>query len=128
MELGGGSVIARVESDAGGAGPTQKKPILLPPADGNVQERRLEYVCQLIRHARRPVCPVNGVLTLLPFGLIARGPREGVELQKALQRDLNTTRHSLKVRCPATAAVVGMEEESGFQELVRRVGRDRAAR
>ena len=128
MELGGGSVIARGEPDSAAEGPAQKKPVVLPPTEGNVQERRLEYVCQLIRHARRPVCPVNGVLTLLSFGLIARGPREGVELQKALQRDLNTARHSLKIRCPATAVVIGMEEESGFQELVRRVGRDRAAR
>ena len=128
MELGGGSVIAGGESDSVSEGPGRQKPVVLPPAEGNVQERRLEYVCQLIRHARRPVCPVNGVLTLLPFGLIARGPREGVEIQKALQRDLNTARHSLKVRCPVTAAVIGMEEESGFQELVRRVGRDRAAR
>jgi hypothetical protein len=128
MELGGGSVIAKGEADLMAEGPAQKRPVVLPPAEGNVQERRLEYVCRLIRHARRPVCPVNGVLTLLPFGLIARGPREGVELQKALQRDLNTARHSLNVRCPVTAAVIGMEEESGFQELVRRVGRDRAAR
>ena len=128
MELGGGSVVARGGMDSVEEGPAQKKAVVLPPAEGNVQERRLEYVCQLVRHARRPVCPVNGVLTLLPFGLISRGPREGVELQKALQRDLNTARHSLKVRCPVTAAVIGMEEESGFQELVRRVGRDRAAR
>jgi ImcF (intracellular multiplication and macrophage-killing)-related protein len=128
MELGGGSVIARGEPDSVTEGPGQKKPVVLPPADGNIQDRRLEYVCQLLRHARRPVCPVNGVLTLLPFGLIARGPREGVELQKALQRDVNTARHSLKIRCPVTAAVIGMEEEPGFQELVRRVGRDRAAR
>lgn len=128
MELGGGSVIARGEPEFVAEGSARKKPVVLPPTEGNVQERRLEYVCQLMRHARRPVCPVNGVLTLLPFGLIARGPREGVELQKALQRDLNTARHSLKVRCPVTAAVIGMEEESGFQELVRRVGRDRAAR
>jgi hypothetical protein len=33
----------------------------------------------------------------------------------------------LELRCPVTALVVGMEEEPGFRELVRRVGRDRAA-
>jgi hypothetical protein len=32
----------------------------------------------------------------------------------------------LMVRCPVTALVAGIEEESGFRELVRRVGRDRA--
>jgi hypothetical protein len=71
---------------------------------------------------------VNGILTLLPFGLIQRGPREGVELQKTLQRDLRTAHRVFKLRCPATAAVIGMETESGFRELVRRVGPDRASR
>ena len=32
----------------------------------------------------------------------------------------------LELQCPVTALVVGMEEESGFRELVRRVGRERA--
>ena len=30
------------------------------------------------------------------------------------------------IRCPVTALVIGIEEESGFRELVRRVGQDRA--
>jgi hypothetical protein len=128
MELGGASAISRGESDSVSQGAAGLKPVVLLPAERNLQERRLEYVCRLIRHARRPVCPVNGVLTLLPFGMISRGPREGIELQKALQSDLGTAHRSLNVRCPVTAAVIGMEEESGFQELVRRVGRDRAAR
>ena len=47
-------------------------------------------------------------------------------MQRALQKDLATVLDKLKVRCPVTAMVVGLEEESGFRELVRRVGRARA--
>ncbi len=126
--LPGGSMVASGVVDKGGGGVSAKRPVTIPPDEGNLEDRRLEYVCQLIRRARQPVCPVNGILTLMPFGLIQRGPREGVELQKTLQRDLRTAHSVFKLRCPATAVVIGMEKESGFRELVRRVGPDRAAR
>jgi hypothetical protein len=48
-------------------------------------------------------------------------------VQRAAKRDLATLLRGLMVRCPVTALVVGMEEHNGFQELVRRVGHDRAA-
>jgi hypothetical protein len=105
---------------------TEKKVVKLPQQDAIEQHRRLEYVCRLVRRIRQPLCPVNGILTLLPFGIIQRSTPEAIELQRALQRDLESIRHVLMVRCPATAMIVGLEEESGFQELVRRVGRDRA--
>ena len=101
--------------------------VTLRPEDAAEQDRRLEYLCSLIRRARQPICPLNGILTLLPFGLIQHGPREGIEIQRAAKRDLATIVRVCKVRCPVTALVIGLEEEAGFRELVRRVGRDRAA-
>jgi hypothetical protein len=65
-------------------------------------------------------------LTLLPFQLIAKSDLEANEVQHAVKRDLAVLRRVLMVRCPVTALVVGLEQESGFGELVRRVGRDRA--
>ena len=56
------------------------------------------------------------MLTLLPFGLIHRGPREGIEIQRALKRDLATILRVGKVRCPVTALVIGLEEEAGFRD------------
>ena len=100
--------------------------VKLEPADGKEQDRRLEYVCRLIRRARQPLCPINGILTLLPFGLIQRSVPEGIEVQRAVKKDLASVLRVLMLRCPVTAVVVGLEQESGFQELVRRVGRDRA--
>ncbi|MGQ9575794.1 MAG: type VI secretion protein IcmF/TssM N-terminal domain-containing protein [Thermoguttaceae bacterium] len=118
------------EPDYGGAqagiGAAPMKPVTLPPDEAAEQDRRLQYLCSLLRRVRQPICPLNGILTLLSFGLILRGPREGIEIQRALKRDLSTVLRVCKVRCPATAAVVGLEQEPGFRELVRRVGRDRA--
>jgi hypothetical protein len=100
--------------------------VRLEATEANQQDRRLEYVCRLIRRARQPLCPINGILTLLPFGLIQRSVPEGIEVQRAVKKDLGTVLRALMLRCPVTAVVVGLERESGFQELVRRVGRDRA--
>ncbi len=104
----------------------ERKVIKLDPQAATEQEQRIRYVCHLIRRARQPLCPINGILTLLPFALMERSMPEAIEIQRAVHRDLAVAVRVLMVRCPATAVVVGLEEEGGFRELVRRVGRDRA--
>ena len=116
MSAAGGDFVASAE----------KRVIKLQKDDAAEQQRRLEYVCRLIRRARQPLCPINGILTMLPFGLIQESVPEAIEVQRAVKSDLATVAHGLKVRCPVTAMVVGLEEEAGFRELVRRVGRQRA--
>ncbi len=108
------------------AGKARGGKVALAPEDAIEEERRLEYLCQLIRRARQPICPNNGILTLLPFGMLQKGQREATVVQQAAGRDLGTIHRVLKLRCPVVALVVGMDEESGFRELVRRVGHDRA--
>jgi len=98
----------------------------LSPAEAKDMSDRLEYICHLLRRARQPLCPCNGILTVLPFELIAKGAGEGIQVQRAVKADLATFRKSLKLRCPVTALVAGMETQTGFRELVRRVGPDRA--
>jgi hypothetical protein len=100
--------------------------VALSTADAAEQSARLAYVCTLLRRARQPLCPLNGILTLLPFSLIQRSSTEAVEVQRAVKEDLATIRRIAKLRCPVTALVVGMESENGFRELIRRVGADRA--
>ncbi len=119
--MSGGFGAAEVASSA------ERRVVKLDQRDVTEQARRLEYLCRLIRRTRQPLCPINALLTLLPFGLIQRSAPEGIEVQRALRKDLDTILRVLMLRCPATAMVVGMEEESGFRELVRRVGHDRAA-
>lgn len=103
------------------------QPLALDAQDAVESLQRLEYLGQLLRRARHPLCPINGVLVLLPFPMIERGVNEAAELQKAVKSDLAALERSLELRCPVTALVIGMESESGFRELVRRVGRHRAA-
>ncbi|MDZ4820160.1 MAG: type VI secretion protein IcmF/TssM N-terminal domain-containing protein [Planctomycetota bacterium] len=108
-------------------GSPQRSAALLPPQESAEQLRRLGYVGQLLRRARQPLCGANGILTLLPFEMVAGGTREAEELQRATKSDLRTLQRTLELQCPITALVVGLEKEAGFRELVRRVGRDRTS-
>ncbi len=102
--------------------------VVLGPDEAIEQDRRLAYLCHLIRRARQPVCPFNGIMTLLPFPVLLRGPKEREALQRCVRQDLATVLRVGQVRCPVTALVTGMEEEPGFREMARRMGREHATR
>jgi type VI protein secretion system component VasK len=87
----------------------------------------MEYLCRLLRAARSPLCPVNGVLVALDFETIRADGPEAAALERAVRGDLRTMHEALRLCAPVTMLVVGLDEERGFRELVRRVGRERAA-
>jgi type VI protein secretion system component VasK len=88
------------------------------------QLQRLENICGMLRRHRHPVCPANGILTLLPFEMLKAGDQDVAELERAINADLTTIYRELQLRCPVTAVVVGMEQERGFRELIRRIPRE----
>ncbi len=96
----------------------------LTSQQSSLQLQRLENVCGLLRRYRHPLCPTNGIMTLLPFEMLKAGDQDIAELERAIAADLATIYHELQFRCPVTAVVVGMEQERGFRELMRRIGRD----
>jgi len=81
-------------------------------------EDRLRHVCGLIRKARLPLCPINGIVSTIPFDLIESS---SAQLQIAIQKDLAILRQEFQVRCPNTVLVTGMENEEGFVELIKRI-------
>jgi len=81
-------------------------------------EEKLQHVCKLINRARRPLCPINGIVSVLPFELVESSSGQ---LQIAIQKDLAILRQELQIRCPNTALVSGMESDEGFVELVKRL-------
>ena len=87
---------------------------------------RLAHLCRRIRHARAPSCPVNGMVVLLPFQMVDQSEHRVDVLLESIKTDLEVLRAGLRVRFPVTALVTGMEEERGFDELVRRVGEERS--
>lgn len=113
--------------EASGPLPTDAlPPVLVASQYSAVCLQQLRFLGEMLAHEREPVCPINGILTLIQFESIYATPAEIEELQQAISADLATIQYSTQVRCPVTALVVGLEKERGFQELVRRVGKDRA--
>lgn len=109
-----------------GARPTVQRFSGLSRDEIDLQSRRLDHVCRLILQARRPLCPINGVLTLLPLDLILADRSSGAHIKESVRTDTKTLVKRLKIRCPVTALVLGLEDEPGFHELISRVGRERA--
>ncbi len=81
-------------------------------------EDRLRHVCKLIKKARLPLCPINGIVTTLRFELVESS---SAQLQVAIQKDLAVLREEFQVRCPNTVLITGMEEEEGFIEMIKRL-------
>ncbi len=85
-------------------------------------EQKLRYLCGVISKARQSLCPINGLITTLPFELIESASSQ---VQTAAQKDLKTLREELLVRCSNTVLVTQMERDEGFKELMKRVGEER---
>ncbi|QDV45622.1 hypothetical protein Enr13x_55010 [Stieleria neptunia] len=101
---------------------------ILTPSDASLATARLAYLCRLFRRLRDPLCPINGVIVSTPFRFLADGSQDMVnQILIALKADLACLRGSLRVRCSVTHVVDSMELETGFRELVRRVGAERSS-
>jgi hypothetical protein len=65
-------------------------------------------------------------MTLVPIKLISSDSSEGAWTKEAIRNDMEVLMAGLKLRFAVVALVTGLEEEKGFDELIRRVGRERA--
>ena len=101
---------------------------VLTPSDASEATARLAYLCRRFRRMRDPLCPINGVMVSTPFRFLADGSQDMVnQILIALKADLACIRGTLRVRCSVTHVVDSMEMETGFRELVRRVGAERSS-
>jgi type VI protein secretion system component VasK len=86
---------------------------------------RFDYICALLQRARSTLCPLNGVVTVLPFAAL-QDIMIAEEMPDCIRRDLRSIRQTAMLCCPVTVVISGMETAAGFSELVRRVGTPRA--
>lgn len=75
--------------------------------------REVRFVCQLIAADRWPLCPVNGVLALVPWAV---GQEDGVAnaAGPVLAADLAEARDVFRLNYPTVAAVCDVETARGF--------------
>jgi hypothetical protein len=81
---------------------------------------RLAHLCRLIVRDRRPYCPVNAVLVVIPFAATDSDTDAG-ETGFICQRDLATLRRVFQVHCPTLALVSDLETVPGFHEFIERI-------
>lgn len=80
---------------------------------------RLEYLCRLLMRSRRPYCPLNGMLALIP--LAATDSDEDANATGDLcARDLSTVRRALQTFCPLFVLVCDLETAPGFRDFLER--------
>jgi hypothetical protein len=98
--------------------------VALSEEEADSATARLKHVCRLLRRERLPDWPINGMLTVVPFDIIARPDAEQQtgEVYNSLHMDLATLRSELQIRSQVVALFGGMEREAGFLELKRRLG------
>ncbi|MDB5313803.1 MAG: hypothetical protein JWO38_8005, partial [Gemmataceae bacterium] len=80
--------------------------------------RRLKYLCQLIAERRRPFCPANGIVWLLPVAATESEPLAD-QAAVACRADLIAAEAGLQVYCPSAAVVCDAQELTGFRDLLR---------
>jgi hypothetical protein len=126
-QAAGGTILLTDWDSGGGRGQPASTEIPRSPqlTSTDIEERgqKLRYVCGLITKHRQTLCPINGLITAIPFELI-----EGAssQLQVAAQKDLAILRQELLVRCSNTILITQMDKDEGFQELIKRVGEERS--
>lgn len=79
-------------------------------------ERELKFLAKLVKKDRWPLCPINGVLVLVPW---AAGGADEVAARAAqvLADDLRAVRDALQLHYPTYAAVCDLETARGFPQF-----------
>jgi hypothetical protein len=96
-------------------GPARRK-IAISEEDRVRQTRRLRYLCSLIRQERRPWCPVNGLLVLVPWEATESDESARVGCG-VLEAELRAAREVFQQRYPTFALVCDLETARGFDQF-----------
>ena len=79
-------------------------------------ERELKFLCNLVRRDRWPLCPINGMLVLVPW---MAGESETVAQTAAreLASNLTVARNALQLHYPTIGAICDLEVARGFGQF-----------
>jgi hypothetical protein len=94
------------------------RPVLSEQA-ANRLTQRLTYLCKLIIQERRPWCPINGLLWLIPFAASAN-EKDATDMANAVRNDLLTVQKTCRLHFPILAMLCDMERVPGFRAWLPR--------
>ncbi len=111
-----GLLVASEETSSGRARPS----IFKNKGEADLLSARLHHLCRLIVRDRRPFCPINGILVLLPMAS-CDSDDDASQAGTILQRDLASARDVFRLVCPVFVVVTELEALPGFRQLIERL-------
>lgn len=87
-----------------------------PSTRQKLAHRRLRYLCKLMLRDRRPWCPINGSLVLIPWKLL-HNDDYCREAPNFLLRDLTIARDTLTLHAPVHTLLCDVETAIGFDQF-----------
>jgi hypothetical protein len=121
------ALIMEEEAEQGQRGRRPQTSFLKNAAEVERLSARLRHLCRLIVRDRRPYCPLNGILLLVPFAAADRD-EDASHTASAIHSDLTSARDVLQVHCPVFAMVCDLELAAGFREFLERFPADQRQR
>ncbi len=108
--------LKQAQAERRGPGPARPR----RSVDSEKYAARLRYLCRLIARDRQGLCPINGVLVVLPVTAAAPGS-SFAEVATACKTDLTEAFDVLRMRCPVLFLLSDLDKIPGFEELVERL-------
>lgn len=99
--------------------PIARIPLLKDTDEVERLTARLRHLCWLIVKERRPYCPINGLLLMVPYAATATDS-DANQTGILAQRDLETVREVTQINCPVLALITDMEKAPGFRDFIER--------
>jgi hypothetical protein len=114
------SLLVAEEQAARPVAETRRRVFLKNRAQVQEMMARLQHLCQLIARHRRPYCPLNGILVVLPFAATDNDDDASLAAS-ACELDLQVIRETAQVQCPVFVLGSDAEKSPGFRELLKRM-------
>jgi hypothetical protein len=120
-------LVSQEEAQRGGRKSAPRPQIMRNTEEVERCGARLRHLCRLIVRDRRPFCPANGILFLVPFSG-ADSEEDANQTAAALHQDLASIRSVLRVHVPIFAMICDLEKAPGFKEFLERFPEDQRQR
>jgi hypothetical protein len=121
------ALVAQEEVQRGGRKTVTRPQILKNAPEVERCSARLRHLCRLIVRDRRPFCPANGILFLVPYAG-ADSDDDAAQTGGAIHQDLLNIREVLRVHVPVFAMICDLERANGFKEFLERFPADQRQR
>lgn len=107
---------------AEGKGYGKKQVAPITDLEAELGSLRMDYLCSLIKNARQPYCPINGLLQAIPVTWAA-SYEEARKLAPAIRYDLECIHESLQLQFPVVVVFSELDSLPGLKEFLKRLER-----